>query len=193
MNRIAEKRRKTNETEIFIKVNIDGIGNSDINVRSIPFLQHLLVLLSKHSLIDLTIEATGDLQHHITEDIAIVLGATLLQALGEKTSIYRFGFSTIPMDCSLASTSVDISNRPYSVINLNFDGTTVEEMYAENILHFFETLSVSLASNIHVNVLYGQNDHHKAEAAIKSLARSLRKAFSIDDKIKGIPSSKGVL
>ena len=192
MIRQSEKTRTTNETDITIKLNLDGEGRSNIKT-TVKFLDHLLDILSRHSLIDLTVKADGDLQHHIVEDIALVLGETIRIALGDKPLFKRFGSSTIPMDCSLANVVIDISNRPYSILNLKLDRIMVEDMFSENINHFFDSLATSLRANIHVNVAYGKNDHHKAEAAFKSLAISLRDAISIDTRIKRVPSSKGVL
>ena len=192
MTREWKENRKTNETEIFVKVNLDGKGFSDIKT-DIKFLEHLLTLLAKHSLIDITVIAQGDLEHHIVEDLAIVLGQSIRKALGKKLFIRRFGSSSVPMDCSLANTVIDISNRPYSVVDLKLTNMKIEDMFSENICHFLESFGVSLRSNLHTRVLYGKNDHHKIEAAFKSLALSLRNAISIDNRIEAVPSSKGVL
>lgn len=190
--RKAEVQRKTSETDIRVKLNLDGKGLADIHT-GISFLNHMLNLLATHSLIDLSIEATGDLSHHVIEDIAICLGEAIKKALGNLTGIRRFGYAIVPMDCSLALVAVDISNRPYSKINLNLEGKRIEDMACEDINHFLETLAVSLRANIHVMVQYGSNDHHKVEATFKALALSLRQAVSIDPERGGVPSSKGVL
>lgn len=190
--REAEYSRKTAETEVRVIVNLDGTGSSKVNT-SISFLDHMLRSLATHSLIDLTVEAKGDLSHHIVEDVAICLGEALRRALGDATNIGRFGYAIVPMDCSLAFAAVDLSNRPYPKIDLKLEGKSIEDMRCEDIYHFLETLANSLRANIHVWVQYGANDHHKVEAAFKALALSLRWATSIDHRRTGVPSSKGVL
>ena len=190
--RTAEFERTTRETAVSVKVNLDGEGKSEINT-TIPFLDHMLTSIATHCLCDLKIVATGDLIHHISEDVAICLGAALRKALTDSPPITRFSYATIPMDCSLASASLDISNRPYSVVNLNLTGDRIEGLPTEDITHFMESLASNLRANLHVKVHYGQNDHHTAEAAFKALAVSLRLAFTPDPRRKTTPSSKGVL
>lgn len=190
--REAEYYRKTTETEVKVRVRLDGAGISNVKT-GISFLDHMLRSLATHSLIDLSVEAKGDLRHHIIEDVAICLGEALREALGDASGIRRFGYAIVPMDCSLAFVAVDISNRPYPKIDLKLEGKSVEDMQCEDIYHFLETLANSLRANIHIWIQYGLNDHHKVEAAFKALALSLRQAFSIDVGRTGVPSSKGVL
>jgi imidazoleglycerol-phosphate dehydratase len=190
--RISEVSRKTRETEIFVKVNLDATGKAEVDT-GIAFLNHLITALASHSLIDITARVKGDLKHHIVEDVAICLGEALRKALGDCEGIVRFGFAAVPMDCSLVFSAVDLVKRPYAKIDLKFRGKKIEDMPCEDIYHFLETLAFSMQANIHVWTQYGANDHHKAEAAFKALALSLRQATAIDPRRKGIPSSKGVL
>jgi len=190
--REAEVQRKTSETDVRVKLNIDGKGLADIHT-GVSFLDHMLNLLATHSLIDISIKARGDLSHHVIEDVAICLGEAIKKALGDFTGIRRFGYAVVPMDCSLALVAIDLSNRPYPKIDLKLEGKRIEDMASEDINHFLETLAISLRANIHVRVQYGSNDHHKVEAAFKALALSLRQAASIDPKRRGVPSSKGIL
>jgi len=190
--RNAEYKRITRETEITARVNLDGSGDVEVDT-SIKFLDHMLTSLATHSLIDISMKATGDLRHHIAEDAAIVLGEVLLKAVSQDRRITRFADSTVPMDESLATCSIDIGNRPYHVIELGLDNPMIEDIATQDITHFMETLSLSLRANIHIKVLYGSNDHHKAEAAFKALARCLKDAVILDPRRKDVPSSKGVL
>jgi imidazoleglycerol-phosphate dehydratase len=190
--RAGEFHRKTRETEVYVKVNLDGEGKANIDT-GVSFLNHLVTSLATHSLIDITAKVKGDLKHHTTEDLAIGLGEALNKALGDREGINRFGYATVPMDCSLAFSAVDLVKRPYSRIDLKVRGKKIEDMPTEDIQHFLETLATSLAANIHVWVEYGNNDHHKAEAAVKALALSLKQAATPDPRRKGIPSSKGVI
>jgi len=187
-----EVYRKTRETEVKVKVNLDGEGLADANT-GVPFLDHMITSLATHSLIDITATVKGDLRHHAVEDLAIGLGEALNKALGSREGITRFGSAAAPMDCSLAFAAVDLVKRPYFKIDLKLRGKKVEDMPTEDINHFFETLATSLCANVHVFVQYGSNDHHKAEAAIKALALSLRQAIAVDPRRKGVPSSKGVI
>jgi imidazoleglycerol-phosphate dehydratase len=190
--RVNEVYRKTRETEVLVRVNLDSDGKADIDT-GVPFLNHLMTSLATHSLIDITAKVKGDLKHHAVEDLAICLGEALSKALGSREGINRFGYAAVPMDCSLAFSAVDLVKRPYSKIDLKLRGKKVEDMPTEDICHFLETLATSLSANIHVWVEYGSNDHHKAEAAIKALALALRQASALDPRRKGIPSSKGVI
>ena len=190
--RIGEVSRKTSETDIQVKVNLDGTGMANVNT-GVEFLNHMLKSLATHSLIDITVQATGDLIHHLLEDTAICLGEALLKALGDAKGIRRFGYAIVPMDCSVAFAAVDLSRRPYVKVDLKLRGKKIEDMPCENIIHFLESLAMALRANIHVWVQYGSNDHHKAEAAFKALALSLRQAVSTDPRRRGVPSSKGVL
>ncbi len=190
--RTQEVYRKTKETEVKVQVNLDGEGKTAI-ATGIPFLDHMVTSLATHSLIDISVSVKGDLVHHSVEDLALGLGEALNKALGTREGITRFGDAAAPMDCSLAFAAVDLVKRPYFKIDLKLRGKKVEEMATEDIVHFFESLATSLGSNIHVYVEYGSNDHHKAEAAIKALALSLRQAVAIDSRRKGVPSSKGAM
>jgi imidazoleglycerol-phosphate dehydratase len=190
--RCEEVYRKTKETEVKIKVNLDGEGKANIQT-PIPFFSHMLTSLATHSLIDIEASVTGDLAHHMIEDLALGLGEALNRALGTREGITRFGSATVPMDCSLAIGAVDLVKRPYFVVDLKFKGRKIEEMQTEDINHFYESLTQTLQANIHLYVLYGSNDHHKAEAATKALALSLRQAATPDPRRKGVPSSKGVI
>jgi imidazoleglycerol-phosphate dehydratase len=185
--RIGEVSRKTSETDIYVKVGLDGSGATKVKT-GIEFLNHMLRSLATHSLIDVTVKAKGDLTHHIVEDVAICLGDAISKALGGSKGIFRFGYAVVPMDCSVAIAAVDLANRPYVNVDLKLRGKKVE-----NILHFIETLAMALRANVHVWVQYGSNDHHKVEAAFKALALSLRQAVSFDPRRTGVPSSKGVI
>jgi imidazoleglycerol-phosphate dehydratase len=187
-----EVYRKTRETEVKVKVNLDGEGLADANT-GVSFLDHMITSLATHSMIDITASVKGDLRHHEIEDLAIGLGEALNKALGSREGIARFGSAAAPMDCSLAFAAVDLVKRPYFKIDLKLRGKKVEDMPTEDINHFFESLATSLCANVHVFVQYGSNDHHKAEAAVKALALSLRQAIAVDPRRKGVPSSKGVI
>jgi len=190
--RSEEIFRKTKETEVKVKVNLDGEGKATI-ATGVPFLDHMLTSFATHSLIDLEASVRGDLVHHCVEDLAIGLGEALNKALGSREGIFRFGNAAAPMDCSLAFAAVDLVKRPYFKIDLKLRGKKVEGMATEDIVHFFESLATALGSNVHIFVEYGSNDHHKAEAATKALAISLRQAITVDPRRKGVPSSKGAM
>jgi imidazoleglycerol-phosphate dehydratase len=190
--RVDEVYRKTRETEVRVKVNLDSEGKANVNT-GVSFLDHMITSLATHSLIDITATVKGDLRHHAVEDLAICLGEALNKALGNREGIVRFGNAAAPMDCSLAFAAVDLVKRPYFKIDLKLRGKKIEDMPTEDINHFLETLATSLQANVHVFVQYGSNDHHKAEAAVKALALSLRQAIALDPRRKGVPSSKGVI
>jgi imidazoleglycerol-phosphate dehydratase len=190
--RTEEVYRKTKETEVSVKVNLDGEGKADAKT-GVPFLDHMVTSLATHSMIDITAKVKGDLKHHSVEDLAIGLGEALNKALGTRDGITRFGYAAAPMDCSIAFAAVDLVKRPYFKIDLKLRGKKIEDMPTEDINHFFESLATSLCANVHVYIQYGSNDHHKAEAAVKALALSLRKAVAMDPRRKGVPSSKGVI
>ncbi len=184
--------RKTKETEVTAKVNLDGDGKVEVET-GVAFFDHLITSLGTHSLIDITAKVKGDLKHHAIEDLAIGLGEAINKALDNREGITRFGSAAVPMDESLAFSSVDLVKRPYAVIDLKLRGKKIEDMATEDIGHFFETLAKSLTANIHIWVQYGGNDHHKAEAATKAFALSLKQAIAMDPRRKGVPSSKGVI
>jgi imidazoleglycerol-phosphate dehydratase len=190
--RTEEVYRKTKETEVTAIVNLDGEGKAEVET-GVAFFDHLLTSFATHSLINVTAKVKGDLKHHSIEDLAIGLGEALSKALGNREGITRFGYVAVPMDDSLAFAAVDLVKRPYAVVNLKLKGKKVEDMATEDIVHFFETIATSLCANVHVWTEYGGNDHHKAEAAVKALALSLKQAVAMDPRRKGIPSSKGAM
>jgi len=190
--RIGEVHRKTRETEVQVKVDLDGEGKADTN-SGIAFLDHMLASLATHSLIDITASVKGDMKHHAVEDLAICLGEAMSKALGNREGLTRFGYAATPMDCSLAFAAVDLVKRPYFKIDLKLRGKKVEDMAVEDINHCFESFATSLMANVHMLVQYGSNDHHKTEAAVKALALSIKQAASTDPRRKGVPSSKGVI
>ena len=185
-------KRSTQETSITVSVNLDGTGKTDIKT-GINFLDHLIVSFGKHSLMDLKVVAkTNDnIEHHLIEDTAITLGQAIDKALNSRKGITRFGNAAVPMDESLAEASIDLVKRPFSKLTLSIKRNKIEDISKEDLEHFFLSLLQNLNSCIHLTVKYGENDHHKVEAAIKSLAVALRHAVSLDSKQKGIPSTKG--
>jgi imidazoleglycerol-phosphate dehydratase len=190
--RTEEVYRKTRETEVKVNVNLDGEGKADVKT-GMRFLDHMVTSFATHSLIDVTAKVTGDLKHHSVEDLAICLGEAVNKALETREGLTRFGYAAAPMDCSLAFAAVDLVKRPYFKIDLKLRGKKVEDIATEDINHFFESFATSLAANIHIFTQYGSNDHHKAEAAVKALALSLKQAAAMDPRRKGVPSSKGVI
>lgn len=190
--RISEVTRKTLETDIRVKACLDGTGEAEIDT-GVSFLDHMLTSLATHSLIDISAKATGDLKHHVVEDVSICLGEAIRKALGDDYNIRRFGYAIVPMDGSLAFAALDLARRTFSKIDLNLEGCIIEDLHCEDAKHFLETFSKSMQANVHINVQYGSNDHHKVEAAFKALAISLRQALSIDPKRTKAPSSKGVI
>jgi imidazoleglycerol-phosphate dehydratase len=194
--RTAKLSRSTNETKIELSLNLDGSGRANVRT-GVGFFDHMLDLLSRHSLVDLTVAADGDLhvdQHHTVEDVGIVLGQALEKALGDKRGIYRYGSATVPMDESLATVTVDLSGRPAFVFNVRFTGDTIGNFAVELVEEFLKALATSARMNLHVNVAYGTNNHHIAEAVFKALARSLRQAVEIDPRrADDVPSTKGSL
>jgi imidazoleglycerol-phosphate dehydratase len=185
-------KRSTQETSITVSVNLDGTGKTEIKT-GINFLDHLIVSFGKHSLMDLKVIAkTNDnIEHHLIEDTAITIGQAIDKALNSRKGITRFGNAAVPMDESLAETSIDLVKRPFSKLTLSIKRNKIEDVSKEDLEHFFLSLLQNLNSCIHLTVKYGENDHHKVEAAIKSLAVALRRAVSLDSKQKGIPSTKG--
>lgn len=195
MARIAELNRNTAETSIQLKLDIDGSGNSSVET-GVGFLDHMLTLFAKHGLFDLEVKAKGDLNvdaHHTVEDVGIVLGQALKQALGDKKSIKRYGTSTVPMDEALAVVALDMGGRPYLVCNVSFTNERVGDMDTELVEEFFRAVSVNAGMNLHINVLYGNNNHHMAEAVFKAFGRALDGATRTDERIEGVMSTKGML
>lgn len=195
MARKTELGRKTAETDIWLKLDLDGSGRCVADT-GIGFFDHMLTLLSKHGLLDLEIRAKGDLEvdaHHTVEDVGIVFGQALRQALGGKESIRRYGSASIPMDEALAMVSVDLGGRPYLVFNVKFNGEFAGNFETGLVEEFFRAVSVNAGMNIHVNVPYGSSNHHICEAIFKAFGRALDEATRTDDRIKGVMSTKGAL
>jgi imidazoleglycerol-phosphate dehydratase len=194
-DRIVTVTRKTKETDIAITLNLDGVGNADI-VTGVPMLDHLLSHIAVHGLFDLQIRATGDLQidaHHTIEDVAIVLGDALARALGDKRGIARMGHAYAPMDETLAFVVIDLSGRAYAVIDAEFAAPMLGAMPSSLVEHFLETLATNARMNLHAKILYGRDDHHKAEALFKALGRALAMAVAMDARRVGVASTKGTL
>lgn len=196
MARTVTLARKTSETDITLALALDGSGTSDI-ATGIGFLDHMLTALARHALFDLTLRATGDLHidfHHTTEDVGIVLGRALAQALGEKRGIRRFGQALVPMDEALAEVAIDISGRPFLAWNVAFEQPKIGEMDTELFEEFFRAFAFNALITLHVARRAGQNAHHVAEACFKATARALRTAVEIDPRVgDAIPSTKGAL
>lgn len=193
MKRSAEVSRKTKETDITVRVQLEGTGKSEART-GVAFLDHMLHSLATHSLMDVTVRAKGDLQHHTVEDVAITLGKAIGKALGERVGIRRFGDAIVPMDDGLALAAVDLVKRPYSVLDLKMERVMIEDAPREDLEHFFGSLAQALEATVHIKVLEGSNDHHKFEAAVKAFALALREAAAPDPrraKMKAPPSSKG--
>jgi imidazoleglycerol-phosphate dehydratase len=197
--RVAHVVRETSESSIDLSLDLDGSGTSDIQT-SVPFYDHLLTAFSKHSLIDLTVRAKGDIEidvHHTVEDVAIALGTAIREALGDKAGISRFGDAVVPLDEALVQAVVDVSGRPflvhsgepvgfeYHLIGGHFTGSMVR--------HAFEAIAVNAGLTVHITVLGGRDPHHIAEAEFKAFARAMRQAVALDPKVTGIPSTKGAL
>ncbi len=193
--RTASVSRKTTETQALVKVNLDGTGAADIST-GIGFLDHMLSALAVHGRLDLELQCTGDLDvddHHTAEDTAILLGQAIDQALGNRAGIVRFASAFAPLDESLARCVIDLSGRPAPVVDLGLRRDMIGQIACENITHWFQTLAINLKASLHIDVLRGENDHHRAEAAFKALALALRNAVALDDRPVGVPSTKGTL
>ena len=192
--RKSKIKRETKETSVDVSLNIDGSGKTSVST-GISFLDHLITSFGTHSMMDLTVKAKSKdkIEHHLIEDVAITIGLSIDKALGKRTGITRFSYASVPMDESLAEASIDLVKRQYSKISLLIKRSKIEGVSKEDIEHFFKSLTLNLSSCIHVTVKYGDNDHHKIEAAIKSLAVALRNASSKDKKQTGIPSTKGAM
>ena len=194
--RTASSARSTKETEIAVSVNLDGTGQYDI-ATGIGFLDHMLEQLSRHSLIDIELKAKGDLHidfHHTTEDTGIVLGEAVRQALGEFKGLVRYGSATIPMDETCSRVSLDVSQRPYLIWKVDFSKPKLGDMDTELFKEWFQAFAQAAGITLHVENLYGENNHHIIESCYKGLARALRQAIDIDPrKADDVPSTKGVL
>ncbi|MCX5717755.1 MAG: imidazoleglycerol-phosphate dehydratase HisB [Nitrospirae bacterium] len=194
--RKAVLKRKTKETNISLDLNLDGRGSYSINT-SIPFLDHMLSLMCKHGLFDIKLKAKGDIDiddHHTVEDTGIVLGKALKQAVGDMKGIARYGQASVPMDEALASVSLDISGRPYFVYKVEFPKKSKLKDFDPDLIEDFLQAFVSSSSiTLHISVLYGRNIHHIIEAIFKGLGRALREAVSVNQKIKSIPTTKGLI
>jgi imidazoleglycerol-phosphate dehydratase len=193
LKRTGEVTRKTKETDITVRVALDGTGRAEART-GVAFLDHMLHSLATHSLMDVKVSAKGDLQHHIVEDVGIALGKAIGEALGDRAGIRRFGDAVVPMDDALALAAVDLVKRPYSVLDLKLQRVVLEDAPREDLEHFFGSLAQALEATVHIKILEGSNDHHKFEAAVKAFALALREAAAPDPrraKARGPPSSKG--
>ena len=194
--RTAEVARQTNETQIEIKLDLDGAGQHEIST-GLGFLDHMLTHLAVHGLFDLSVSARGDLQidpHHTVEDIALTLGQAFDKALGDRKGIVRMGDCFAPMDETLAHVAIDLSGRPYAVIQAKWHTPYIGNIPATLFPHFFESFAMTARCNLHMRVLYGRDDHHQAEALFKAWARALDSAAQVDPRRMGvIPSTKGML
>ncbi len=194
-NRTATITRNTKETRIALTLDLDGAGKGTIKT-GVGFFDHMLELLTRHALVDLKVEATGDLHidaHHTVEDVGIVLGQALEKALADKRGIYRYGWAIVPMDESLAQVALDLSGRPAFVFNVQFKREAIGSFPAELVEEFFKALCTSAKMNLHINVPYGTNNHHISEAIFKGTAKALRQAVSSDPRNSDVPSTKGSL
>ena len=194
--RTATVARKTNETEIAVTVDLDGTGTYEV-ATGIGFLDHMLEQLSRHSLMDLTVNAKGDLHidcHHTTEDTGIAIGEAVSQALGDRRGITRYAEATIPMDETLTRVTMDISNRPYLIWRVDFSKSKLGDMDTELFKEWFQAFAQAAGITLHIENLYGENNHHIIESCYKALARALRNAITIDPrKAEDVPSTKGTL
>jgi imidazoleglycerol-phosphate dehydratase len=194
--RQASVERATNETSIKVSVNLDGTGDYTVST-GIGFLDHMLEQLSRHSLMDLTVEAKGDLHidfHHTTEDTGIAIGEAVSKALGDRAGIARFGHATIPMDETLSRVTLDASNRPYLIWKVDFSKPKLGDMDTELFKEWFQAFAQGAGLTLHVENMYGENNHHIVESCFKGVARALRDAVAIDPRKSGaVPSTKGVL
>jgi imidazoleglycerol-phosphate dehydratase len=195
-SRRADVERRTRETSISLSLDIDGAGRYEVST-GIGMFDHMLEQLARHGLLDLRIDATGDIErdpHHLIEDTGLVLGQALNQALGERRGISRFGHAFAPMDEALALVAIDLGGRPYAAIDATFDRDDIGQLPAENVKHFLEAFALEGRLNLHARLLSGENDHHRVEALFKALARALRAAATIDERVWGeVPSTKEVL
>jgi len=194
-SRVAEVRRKTKETDVSVRLNLDGGGISQIDT-GLPFLDHMLTLFAKHGLFDLNIKCKGDLEiddHHSVEDIALTIGQALIQALGDKAGIQRYGEAVVPMDEALCRSVIDLSGRFYLVYEVETRRQKIGNFSVELAEHFWRSLADTAKFNLHIDCLRGRNTHHILEGTFKASARALRQAVERDARVKGVPSTKGIL
>ncbi len=195
MSRKAEVKRKTKETDIFVTLDLDGSGIYDVDT-GIPFIDHMLELFAKHGFFDLEVKATGDIDidfHHTMEDLGLTLGMALLKALGDKAGIRRYGSCLLPMDETLARVVLDLSGRPYLVYAVEPPADNVKNIDSRLFYEFFQALTVKSGMNLHIDLLRGAEVHHAFEAVFKAFAKALDQAVSIDSRLDGVLSTKGVL
>ncbi|MBP7176618.1 MAG: imidazoleglycerol-phosphate dehydratase HisB [Thermoclostridium sp.] len=195
MKRDAEVTRKTSETDIHVKVNLEGTGIAQVQT-GISFFDHMLTLMARHGLMDLQVSCRGDLQvdsHHSIEDVGIVLGQAIGVALEGKVSIRRYGTYFVPMDEALAMVSMDLSSRPFLCFEVPFSTPKIGDMEAEMVEEFFRAVSVHAGITLHIHLMHGKNNHHIAEAVFKAFGQAFRQAASIDERIQGVLSTKGML
>lgn len=195
MNRIAEVKRVTKETDIFVKINLDGTGKADIDT-GVGFFDHMLEGFAKHGLFDLELKVKGDLNvdcHHTIEDTGIVLGEAIKEALGNKAGIKRYGSFLLPMDETLVMCAIDLSGRPYFVADFDFSNDKTGDMDNCMVNEFFYAMSYSAMMNLHFRQISGSNDHHIIEATFKAFAKSLDMAVEVDSRIEGVLSTKGTI
>jgi imidazoleglycerol-phosphate dehydratase len=192
-NRTSVIKRETKETKISLELNLDGSGKWQVST-GIEMFDHFLSQLAQHGIFDLTVSAAGNDQHHVAEDVAICLGKAFTEALGEKRGIVRMADASVPMDDAMATVVLDISGRGYTVLELPFSDNDMRGFSTDLIRHFLESLAIEARMNLHARIVYGTNDHHKAEALFKALGRALDKATRIDERICGeLPSTKDLL
>ncbi|WP_273324873.1 imidazoleglycerol-phosphate dehydratase HisB [Vallitalea guaymasensis] len=195
MKRISEMDRKTNETDISLKLNIDGIGHYDIDT-GVGFFDHMMTHISKHGLFDLDIKCKGDLEvdcHHTIEDIGIVFGKCIKEAIGDKKGIKRYGSAIIPMDETLVLCALDLSGRPYLNFDVELTTDRIGTMDTEMVEEFFRAVSMNAEMNLHIKLLDGKNNHHIVEGIFKAFGNALDQATIVDSRIKGALTTKGVL
>jgi imidazoleglycerol-phosphate dehydratase len=195
MSRTATIQRKTAETDIELELNLDGTGQADIDT-GVGFFDHMLTLLAKHAAIDLNVKAQGDLhvdQHHTVEDVGICFGQALKHAVGDKAGIRRYGHFTLPMEETLATVAIDLSGRYFMVFQADFPTAKIGEFDSELVEDFWQAAAANALCNLHVMIHHGRNSHHISEAIFKGTARALRMALESDDRMTGVPSTKGTL
>ncbi len=193
--RKAKIQRDTRETKISLELDLDGSGEGTIDT-GVGFFNHMLELFKKHALVDLTVKAVGDIDvdyHHTVEDVGLVLGKAINEALGDRKGIVRYGFASIPMDEALCETSLDLGGRPFLVMQCAMKHMFVKDFEVKLVEEFFRAVSVEARANIHLRQIYGDEAHHVCEGLFKSFARALRQAKAVDPNEKGVPSSKGVI